>query len=73
MAPLTTIEGVAETVDATNAKLLVEFDRPELAGIKFDYWVIDLGVDYEYAVVSSPSRGVFIHSQQDVNSGSAVL
>ena len=56
--PPTTIEGVAETVDATNAKLLVEFNRPELAGIKFDYWVIDLGVDYEYAVVSSPSRGV---------------
>jgi lipocalin len=56
--PPTSIEGFAVTVDATNAKLLVEFDRPELAGIKFDYWVIDLGADYEYAVVSSASRGV---------------
>ena len=56
--PPTTIEGVAETVDETNAKLLVEFNRPELVGIQFDYWIVVLGVDYDYAVVSSPSRGV---------------
>ena len=56
--PPTSIEGVARSVDPSNAKLKVEFNRPELAGIEFDYWIIDLGVDYEYAVVSSPSRGV---------------
>jgi lipocalin len=54
--PPTSIEGFAEPVDASNAKLLVEFFR--FPGIKFDYWIVELGVDYEYAVVSSPSRGV---------------
>jgi apolipoprotein D and lipocalin family protein len=54
----TSIEGVARSVDPSNAKLKVEFNRPELVGIEFDYWIIDLGVDYEYAVVSSSSRGV---------------
>ena len=46
-------EGRARVVDApTNAKLEVSFFRPFWG----DYWVIDLGADYEYAVVGHPSR-----------------
>jgi apolipoprotein D and lipocalin family protein len=37
---------------AESAKLEVSFFGP----IWGDYWVIDLGADYEYAVVGSPSR-----------------
>jgi apolipoprotein D and lipocalin family protein len=37
---------------ATNAKLEVSFFRPFWG----DYWIIDLGRDYEYAVVGHPSR-----------------
>lgn len=50
---LETIEGRARVVDpATNAKLEVSFFWP-LWG---DYWIIDLGPSYEYAVVGHPSR-----------------
>jgi apolipoprotein D and lipocalin family protein len=45
--------GVARVVDAgRNARLEVSFFRPFWG----DYWVIDLGRDYEYAVVGHPSR-----------------
>jgi apolipoprotein D and lipocalin family protein len=45
--------GRARVVDtATNAKLKVSFFRPFWG----DYWVIDLGQDYDYAVVGHPSR-----------------
>lgn len=45
--------GRARVVDgATNAKLEVSFFRPFWG----DYWVIDLGADYEYAVVGHPGR-----------------
>jgi apolipoprotein D and lipocalin family protein len=45
--------GRARVVDrATNAKLEVSFFRPFWG----DYWIIDLGEDYEYAVVGHPSR-----------------
>lgn len=45
--------GTAEVVDEkTNAKLKVWFFWP----FKGDYWVIDLGRDYEYAVVGHPDR-----------------
>lgn len=45
--------GRARVVDrVTNAKLEVSFFRPFWG----DYWVIDLGADYEYAVVGHPSR-----------------
>ncbi len=45
--------GRARVVDkATNAKLEVSFFRPFWG----DYWIIDLGSDYEYAVVGHPSR-----------------
>ena len=46
-------EGRARVVDRTsNAKLEVSFFRPFWG----DYWIIDLGPDYEYAVVGHPSR-----------------
>lgn len=41
---------VAES--GTNAKLEVSFFRPFWG----DYWIIDLGPDYEYAVVGHPGR-----------------
>jgi apolipoprotein D and lipocalin family protein len=46
-------EGRARVVDHTsNAKLEVSFFWPFWG----DYWIIDLGPDYEYAVVGHPSR-----------------
>ncbi len=46
-------EGRARVVDEkTNAKLEVSFFRPFWG----DYWVIELGDDYQYAVVGHPSR-----------------
>jgi len=48
-----TAEGRAVAVDAkTNAKLKVSFFWP-FAG---DYWILELGKDYEYAVVGEESR-----------------
>ena len=45
--------GRAKVVDGTtNAKLEVSFFRPFWG----DYWIIDLGADYEYAVVGHPGR-----------------
>ena len=45
--------GRARVVDAsTNAKLEVSFFRPFWG----DYWIIDLGHEYDYAVVGHPSR-----------------
>lgn len=45
--------GRARLVDrVTNAKLKVSFFRPFWG----DYWIIDLGPDYGYAVVGHPSR-----------------
>ena len=50
---LDTSEGRARVVDEkTNAKLEVSFFGPFWG----DYWIIDLGKDYEYAVVGHPSR-----------------
>jgi len=47
-----TAKGKAWVVDkTTNAKLKVSFFWP----FRGDYWIIDLGKDYEYAVVSAPS------------------
>lgn len=46
-------QGVARVVDAaTNAKLKVTFFWP-FAG---DYWILELGTQYEYAVVGEPER-----------------
>jgi apolipoprotein D and lipocalin family protein len=45
--------GRAKVVDrVTNAKLEVSFFRPFWG----DYWIIDLGSGYEYAVVGDPGR-----------------
>jgi apolipoprotein D and lipocalin family protein len=45
--------GRARVIDrSTNAKLEVSFFRPFWG----DYWIIDLGADYEYAVVGHPGR-----------------
>lgn len=45
--------GRARVVDkSSNAKLEVSFFRPFWG----DYWIIDLGASYEYAVVGHPSR-----------------
>ena len=46
-------KGLARVVDEqTNAKLEVSFFRPFWG----DYWIIQLGDDYEYAVVGHPGR-----------------
>lgn len=46
-------KGTAKVVDRkTNAKLKVTFFWP----FSGDYWVIDLGKEYEYAVVGHPDR-----------------
>lgn len=49
----TTAKGKAKIVDeTTNAKLKVTFFWPFYG----DYWILELGQDYEYAVVGDPSR-----------------
>ena len=51
--PVKSVRGKAKVVDpATNAKLKVTFFWPFYG----DYWIIDLGEAYEYAVVGHPSR-----------------
>ena len=50
---LSSAKGKAWVVDKeTNAKLKVSFFWPFTG----DYWIIDLGENYEYAVVGHPSR-----------------
>jgi apolipoprotein D and lipocalin family protein len=55
---LTQAKGVAWVADPkTNAKLKVTFiPFLRLNFLAGDYWIIDLGPDYEYAVVGHPSR-----------------
>lgn len=49
----TTATGKAKVVDkTTNAKLKVTFFWPFYG----DYWILDLGPNYEYAVVGAPDR-----------------
>ena len=49
----TTAKGKAKIVDKkTNAKLKVTFFWPFYG----DYWILDLGANYEYAVVGDPGR-----------------
>jgi apolipoprotein D and lipocalin family protein len=49
----TTAKGKARIVDKkTNAKLKVTFFWPFYG----DYWILDLGSNYEYAVVGAPNR-----------------
>ncbi|MGA9882698.1 MAG: lipocalin family protein [Candidatus Acidiferrales bacterium] len=50
---ITRAVGAAKVADkSTNAKLKVVFFRPFYG----KYWIIDLGRDYDYAVVGEPSR-----------------
>jgi len=50
---LRSVKGKAWIVDKnTNAKLKVSFFWP----FSGDYWIIDLGRDYEYAVIGHPKR-----------------
>jgi apolipoprotein D and lipocalin family protein len=52
--PEKSARGRARVVDkASNAKLEVSFFRPFWG----DYWIVDLGANYEFAVVGHPSRG----------------
>lgn len=55
-------EGKAFVADtSTNAKLKVQFFWP----FKGDYWILDVGEEYEYAVVGEPSReNMWILSRQ---------
>lgn len=51
--PEDSAKGRARVIDrSTNAKLEVSFFRPFWG----DYWIIDLGAEYEFAVVGHPSR-----------------
>ncbi len=45
-------KGKAKVVDKSNAKLKVTFFWPFYG----DYWIINLGKDYDYAVVGTPNR-----------------
>lgn len=50
------------TADKTNAKLEVRFAPAFLSFLPLvwgDYWIIDLGENYEYSVVGDPSRKYF--------------
>jgi apolipoprotein D and lipocalin family protein len=46
------VHGKAWSVDKSNARLKVSFFWP----FRGDYWIIELGENYEYAVVASPNR-----------------
>lgn len=56
-------KGEAKIVDkATNAQLKVRFAPSFLSFLPFvwgDYWIVDLGPNYEYSVVGSPNRKYF--------------
>lgn len=65
---LRSAKGKAWVVDTnTNAKLKVSFFWP----FSGDYWIIDLGKDYEYAVIGHPERKyLWILSRSQVMDGS---
>ena len=62
--PVSTANGVARVVNKeTNAELKVTFFWP----FSGKYWIIELGDDYEYAVVSEPGRStLWILSRTEV-------
>jgi len=56
------VDGVAQPIDdrGPNSRLEVSFLPRWLRWLPFtwgDYWVMELGADYEYAVVGTPNRG----------------
>jgi len=59
---ISTIEGTATVADpVSNAKLMVRFPSVPFPA---PYWIIDLGQEYEYAVVGDPTRStLFILSR----------
>lgn len=51
--PESVARGIARVVDTqTNAKLKVSFFWP----FEGDYWILELGTDYDYVVVGEPGR-----------------
>ncbi|RSK24710.1 lipocalin family protein [Hymenobacter metallilatus] len=60
--PAETATAVARAVDATNARLKVQFFWP----FEGDYWILDLDhADYQYALVGEPERkNLWILSRQ---------
>ena len=63
---VSTIRGYATIQDPTvTAKLLVRFKILGLFPVKGEYWIVDLGKDYDYAVVSDSTRkSLFILSRE---------
>jgi apolipoprotein D and lipocalin family protein len=57
--PESKIQGVAKVVDTeTNSRLSVRFDPFPVCLFSADYWIIEVGQEYEYAVVSNPMRNI---------------
>lgn len=55
--PESTINGTVTVADpASNAKLKVRFDPFPLRLFQANYWILQVGPDYGYAVVSNPGR-----------------
>jgi apolipoprotein D and lipocalin family protein len=63
---VSTSTGYANVLDpAVPTTLLVHFKIFGLLHVKGDYWIVDLGKDYDYAVVSGPGKsGLFILSRE---------
>lgn len=60
LGPLREIRGTASVIDATNSKLSVDFGFPR----KGEYWIIAVGANYEYAVVTdSVGNSLYILSK----------
>ncbi|HRK08227.1 MAG TPA: lipocalin family protein [Pseudobdellovibrionaceae bacterium] len=60
LGPLREIRGTASVIDATNSKLSVDFGFPR----KGEYWIIAVGTNYEYAVVTdSMGNSLYILSK----------
>ncbi len=55
--PVSTAEGKATVADtATNAKLVVQFGPFPLGLFGPNYWIVGLGAEYDYAIVSDGCR-----------------
>ncbi len=59
------VQGRAKVVDPeTSAKLKVQFRWPMATG---DYWILDVGPSYDYALVGTPTRrALWILSREPV-------
>jgi apolipoprotein D and lipocalin family protein len=55
--PEFSIEGSARSTNPPdNSKLLVSFDEPFIELFEADYWILEVGPDYEYAIVGDARR-----------------